>query len=55
MIKLRLKYRRSLMNRSRAGNVMVWIVLIVAGLFMSIPFARSICSILSKAHLQLLT
>lgn len=44
MIKLRLKYRRSLMNRSRAGNVMVWIVLIVAGLFMSIPLVYAVVS-----------
>ena len=39
---MHLKYRRSLMNRSRLGNVMVWIVLIVAGLFMSVPLIYAV-------------
>ena len=30
------------MNRSRLGNVMVWIVLIVAGLFMSVPLIYAV-------------
>lgn len=44
MIKFRLKYKRSLMNRSRLGNVVVWFVLIVAGLFMSIPLVYAVVS-----------
>ena len=43
-MKLRLKYRRSLMNRSRIGNILVWVLLIVAGLFMSVPLIYAVAS-----------
>ena len=39
---MHLKYRKNLLNRSRAGNVAVYLVLILVGAFLALPLVYAL-------------